>query len=52
MKAELKLLKKKKEYMELVKGRLDSANESTPMASVIKDVLFLTEDTKKRTEIA
>ena len=29
MKAELKLLRKKKEYMELVKGRLDSASEST-----------------------
>ena len=51
MKAELKLLRKKKEYMELVKGRLDSASESTPMASVIKDVLSLTEDTKKRTEM-
>ena len=29
MKAELKLLRKKKEYMELVKGRLDSTSEST-----------------------
>ena len=52
MKAELKLLKKKKDYMELVKGRLDSVSESTPIASVIKDVLSSTKDTKKRTEIA
>ena len=29
MKVELKLLRKKKEYMELVKGRLDSASKST-----------------------
>ncbi len=29
MKAELKLLRKKKEYMELVKSRLDLASEST-----------------------
>ena len=52
MKAELKLLKKKKDYMELVKGRLDSVSESTPIASVIKDVLSSTKDTKKRTEMA
>ena len=52
MKAELKLLRKKKEYMELVKGRLDSASESTPIASIIKDVLSSTKDTKKRTEMA
>src|SRR6266498_2815637 len=51
MKAELKLLRKKKEYMELVKGRLDSASESTPIASIIKDVLSSTKDTKKRTEM-
>ena len=29
IKAELKILRKKKEYMELVKGRLNSASEST-----------------------
>ena len=29
MKAELKLLRKKKEYMELVKGKLDLASKST-----------------------
>ena len=52
MKAELKLLKKKKDYMELVKGRLDSVSESNPMASIIKDVLSSTKDTKKRTEMA
>src|SRR6266536_1863532 len=52
MKAELKLLRKKKEYMELVKGRLDSASKSTPMASIIKDVLFSIKDMKKRTEMA
>src|SRR6266542_709316 len=52
MKAELKLLRKKKEYMELVKGRLDSASKSTPMASIIKDVLFSTKDMKKHTEMA
>ena len=52
MKAELKLLKKKKDYMELVKGRLDSVSESTPIASVIKDVLSSTKDMKKCTEIA
>ena len=52
MKAELKLLRKKKEYIELVKSRLDSASESIPMASVIKDILSSTKDTKKRTEMA
>ena len=52
MKAELKLLKKKNDYMELVKGRLDSVSESTPIVSVIKDVLSSTKDTKKRTEMA
>ena len=52
IKAELKLLKKKKDYMELVKGRLDSVSESNSMASVIKDILFSTKDMKKRTEMA
>ncbi|SRR6266540_1611032 len=52
IKAELKLLKKKKDYMELVKGRLDSVSESNLMASIIKDVLSSTKDTKKRIEIA
>ncbi len=47
MKVELKVLRKKKEYMELVKSRLDS----TLMVSVIKDVLFLIKNTKKHTEI-
>ncbi|CAG8645453.1 15957_t:CDS:1, partial [Funneliformis caledonium] len=51
MKAELKLLKKKKKYIELVKGRLDSVSESNLIVSVIKDVLSSTKDTKKHTEI-
>ncbi|RIA93635.1 DNA polymerase family B-domain-containing protein [Glomus cerebriforme] len=51
-KVELKVLRKKKKYMELVKGRLDSASESTPIMSVIKDVLSLRKDTKKHTEMA
>jgi hypothetical protein len=52
MKAELKLLWKKKEYMGLVKDRLDSANESTPIASVIEDVLSSRKDMEKHTEMA
>jgi hypothetical protein len=52
MKAELKLFRKKKEYMELLKVKLDLASESTPIASVIKDVLSLTKDMKEHTEIA
>ncbi|CAG8766757.1 2494_t:CDS:1, partial [Funneliformis caledonium] len=39
------------DYMELVKGRLDSASESTLMTSIIKDILFSTKDTKKHTEM-
>ncbi|CAB5350273.1 unnamed protein product [Rhizophagus irregularis] len=52
IKAQLKLLWKKKEYMELVKGKMDSASESTPIASVIKDILSSIKDTKKRSEVA
>jgi len=52
MKVELKLLRKKKKYMKLVKDKLDSTSESTPMASIIKDVLFLTKDMKKCIEMA
>ncbi len=52
IKVKLKVLRKKKKYMELVKDRLDSTSESTLIVSVIKDVLSLTKDTKKRIEIA
>ncbi|GES95250.1 DNA polymerase family B-domain-containing protein [Rhizophagus clarus] len=52
IKAQLKLLWKKKECIELVKGRMDPASESTPIASVIKDILSSIKDTKKRSEVA
>jgi DNA polymerase elongation subunit (family B) len=52
IKARIKPIKKKKEYMGLVISRMSLTNESTPIASVIKDVLSSTKDTKKRTEMA
>ena len=51
IKARLKPIGKKKEYMGLVISRMGSTNESTPIASVIKDVLSSTKDTKKCTEM-
>src|SRR4051794_539119 len=37
--------------MELVKGRMDPVSESTPIASVIKDILFSIKDMKKRSKV-
>ncbi|RIA85296.1 hypothetical protein C1645_741676 [Glomus cerebriforme] len=54
VKAQLKLLRKKKDYMREVKSRMDSnsISESFLVMSAIEDVLFLTIDKKKHAEMA
>ncbi|RIB19617.1 hypothetical protein C2G38_2035902 [Gigaspora rosea] len=52
IKAQLKPIGKKKEYMGLVKSRMDLASESISIASIIKDVLSSAKDTKEHAEMA
>ncbi|RGB43159.1 ribonuclease H-like domain-containing protein [Rhizophagus diaphanus] len=51
LKAQLKVLGKKKEYMGKVKSKMDSAGRSFLVVNVIKDVLFSVKNTERHAEM-